>query len=256
MKSLVSLICKLFVLRAIYLGGPLFWPERLTMKLYKVGGCVRDEIMGVPAKDIDFACEAESFEAMEKFIVENGGKVYQSKPEFFTVRARLFGVDSDYVLCRKEGKYSDGRRPDNVMAGTIYDDLARRDFKMNAIAKDMDGNIIDPFGGIADINTKKISCVGDTVSKFCEDSLRLIRAIRFSITKGFTLDSNIVSALNDYIVVTGIINVSKERIREELLKCFAHDTYLTLFTLYKFPLLIDRLFNNNELWLKPTLEVK
>lgn len=228
------------------------------MKFYRVGGCVRDKLMGIKSNDTDIAVECNSFEEMTNEIKKRGGVIYLEKPEFLTARAKLNGEVMDFAMCRGESNYSDGRRPDKVIpTNNIILDLARRDFTINAIAENFESKeIIDPFGGQKDIENKLIRCVGSATDRFSEDSLRLIRAIRFSITKGFTLDNNIISALNDYIVVTGIINVSKERIREELLKCFAHDTYLTLFTLYKFPLLIDRLFDNNELWLKPTLEVK
>lgn len=226
------------------------------MKIYKVGGCIRDEIMGIVPKDIDLACEAESFEAMEQYIRDNGGKIYQSKPEFFTVRARLFGEDRDFVLCRKESKYSDGRRPDSVEVGTIYDDLARRDFTINAMAKQEGGKLIDPFGGKKDIEAKLIRCVGNTIDRFAEDSLRIIRALRFSITKGFSLHHEIVMAFRNYWVVSKIHAVSQERIREELLKCFSHSVLTTLAVLDDFPLVKNVLFQDGKLWLKPTLEEK
>ena len=128
----------------------------MTIKAYKVGGCVRDEILGIKSKDIDYAVEAESFDAMVKWVEDSGGKVYLPKPEHFTVRAKVPGLgDADYVLCRKERGYSDGRRPDHVEMGTLYDDLKRRDLTINSIAQNSEtGEYIDPFNGIQDIKDK------------------------------------------------------------------------------------------------------
>src|SRR5689334_19330699 len=98
------------------------------VKLYKVGGYVRDQVLGLKSKDIDYAVEAESYDAMKNHLIEKGAKIYLEQPQYFTIRGKLNDEDADFVLCRKEGKYSDGRRPDTVEIGTIYDDLARRDF--------------------------------------------------------------------------------------------------------------------------------
>lgn len=214
------------------------------VKLYKVGGCVRDKIMGVRAKDIDIACEAKSFDEMRDYVLSTGGKIFVEKPEYNTIRAHLNGEDADFVLCRRDGTYSDGRRPDSVEIGTIYDDLARRDFTMNAIAQDMEtGQLIDPFGGQEDIKLKRIKCVGNTYARFGEDSLRMLRAIRFGITKGMFLSWTIEEFLKSPYNAELLLNVSQERIREELNKCFAHDTGLTLQVLEVFPHVREVLFS-------------
>lgn len=223
------------------------------IKIYQVGGSVRDELLGVTSKDLDFAVEAPSFEAMKKYIEDNGGDIFQEKPEFLTIRARMPKVGpSDYVLCRKEGKYSDGRRPDSTEPGTILDDLSRRDFTMNAIAKCPDGTLYDPFGGQEDIMNRLIRCVGSTLERFTEDSLRILRAIRFSITKDFDLDDEILSILDIDCVLNKLNSVSPDRIREELHKCFAHDTIATLWFFERFQHLKYVVFN--KMWLKPTTE--
>src|SRR6187431_1537064 len=103
---------------------------------YLVGGYVRDEILGVQSKDIDFAVEAKSYDAMKEDILRRGMTIFQERPQFFAIRARhpqMGGVD--FTLCRKDGFYSDYRHPDDVRIGDIYDDLARRDFTVNAIAR-------------------------------------------------------------------------------------------------------------------------
>lgn len=147
------------------------------MKIYQVGGSVRDKFLDIKSNDIDFAVEANSYDIMYKYLEKNYIIVFENK-KFFTVKVRgKNGLYYDFVLCRKENSYSDGRHPDLVKMGTIIDDLARRDFTMNAIAIDDQGTIIDPFGGQDDIANKVIRCVGST-DRLLEDSLRLIRAIR------------------------------------------------------------------------------
>lgn len=225
------------------------------MKFYKVGGFVRDEILGLKSKDLDFAVECSSFEQMENYIASIG-EIFLSTPEYLTVRAKVpeLGI-ADYVMCRKDGSYSDGRRPDKVEPGTIYDDLARRDFTINAIAIDVEsGEYVDPHNGRFDITRKLIRCVGDANSRFSEDSLRMLRAIRFAITKGFVLNADV----NRYIIHHGeeIKNVSNDRIREELYKCFQFDTIRTLRFLESYPKLRRYIFDSTNIWLKPTMREK
>ncbi len=102
------------------------------VKIYLVGGSIRDQLLGLKSKDLDYAVEAGSYEEMRDYIKENG-KIFLETPEYLTIRAHLKnGEPADFVLCRKDGEYSDGRRPDKVTPGTLYDDLARRDFTVNA----------------------------------------------------------------------------------------------------------------------------
>lgn len=221
--------------------------ELNSVKVYLVGGAVRDEIMGVKSKDLDFAVEAPSFEVMHEWIRVRG-QIFQVKPEFQTIRARMtgFGV-VDFVLCRKEGAYRDGRHPDTVEIGTLHDDLARRDFTMNAIARlpDNKGSFIDPFNGIADIEARKIKCVGSARVRLSEDTLRILRAIRFSITKNFSLDEEILTCLQDAALVAGLDAVSADRKREEINKCLGHNTLETLKLLERFSHVRDHLFSGN-----------
>ena len=219
---------------------------------YKVGGCVRDKILGFKSKDIDYAVEAETFEAMKADILSKGGIIFVEKPEYLTIRAKSQGEAVDFVLCRKDGAYYDGRHPETVTPGTIDDDLARRDFTMNAIAERSDGSFYDPHGGIVDINKRLIKCVGEAEERFKEDSLRILRAIRFAITKGFKLDYDIISLIERWFIVTELESVSSDRIREELNKCFAADTMETLKYLQAFPYIRQVIFERDNL----SLEVK
>jgi len=224
----------------------------MTVQIYKVGGAVRDEFLGVKSKDIDFAVEAASYNAMRDYIAARG-KIFLEKPEFFTIRAKLDGLDADFVLCRKEHGYTDGRRPDLVTAGDIYDDLSRRDFTVNAIAiRVSDGVVFDPHSGVHDIARRVIRCVGRAEDRFSEDSLRMIRAVRFAITKGFMLDWPIQNSLHDRDLLSKLENVSKERVREELNRCFKHDTLATMKMFERFNKLRDVVFSDDTLWLEAT----
>lgn len=226
----------------------------MDVKLYRVGGFVRDELLGVRSKDLDFAVEAPSYEAMVEW-VRNHGEIYLESPQFWTVRAHVKGkLPADFVLCRKDGQYSDGRRPDSVSVGTLHDDLSRRDFTMNAIAVDeITGEYIDPFNGRNDLENRLIRCVGNARDRFFEDSLRLLRAIRFKITKGFSLHEDIVHCLSNKELAERLSAVSDERKREELHKCLANDTPATLALLAEFSLVSNAVFGSKKLWLMPTM---
>jgi len=230
----------------------------MKIKFYQVGGSVRDELMGLKSNDIDYAVEAPSFEHMRQAIIDRGGEIFLETPRYFTIRAKVPQLGcTDYVLCRKDGGYSDGRRPDEVCAGTLLDDLSRRDFTINAIAKGEDGEIFDPFDGQIDIQRRIIRCVGDTKERFKEDSLRLVRAFRFAMTKNFSISGDIRECLRCGYILSGLKNVSAERIREELTKCFAHDSLGTLRLFHSFPEFMELVINNeNGIWLKPTTEKK
>jgi len=227
-----------------------------VVKLFQVGGSVRDEILGVQSKDLDYSCEASSFEEMRQFILDRGGEIFLEQPQYFTIRAKINKDVSDFVLCRKESKYSDGRRPDKVEIGNIFDDLARRDFTMNAIAKLEDGSYLDVYNGISDIKNGVIKCVGSTWDRFKEDSLRGLRAMRFEITKNMTMSTEITNVLESQKYVDLLHNISQERIREELTKCFRHSTLETLRMLEDFRRVRDFIFDNDSMWLKPTMEEK
>lgn len=229
----------------------------MTVKFYKVGGCVRDIFFGRRSKDIDFAVEAPSFEAMENALKERGVEIFLSKPEFLTVRGKCPKNGAvDFVLCRKDGVYSDGRRPDSVEAGTLLDDLSRRDFTMNAMAEDEEGRLIDPLGGAQDIGNCVLRCVGKTEDRLGEDPLRMLRAIRFAIVYDLRMDLRLDRYLRSKNSGDLLRGVSVERQREELGKALEYDTLKTLDALQRFKKIRSALFESEVLWLKPTLEKK
>lgn len=184
-------------------------------------------------------------------IRDNDGKPIGA--DFLTVRGiapKNFpnhpGRALDFVLARKESDYTDGRRPDEVAPGTLEDDLARRDFTMNAIAKAADGSLIDPFNGQRDITRRVIKAVGDPFDRLTEDALRAVRALRFSVTKGFTIDKDLVFAMESAAVLNAIVdNISDERIQVELSKMFRFDTVSSLTALNRFPQLTVAMFAGN-----------
>lgn len=236
-------------------------------KIFKVGGCVRDGLLGVKTKDIDFTfvlddlnkTVEEGFKEMEQWMIDQGFTIFLSVPEMFTIRAKFpidhkfAKLDADFVMARKEVGYVEGTRRPILELGTLEDDLVRRDFTVNAMAEDEDGNLIDLFEGQIDLQRMALITPRAPKLTFEDDPLRIIRAIRFSITKGFSLNYLDYFIYNfDYEGKMGVVSI--ERIREELFKCFKHDTLRTLEVLNTIPKLRDYVFKNNILWLKPTFE--
>ena len=236
-------------------------------KIFKVGGCVRDRLLGVDTNDIDFTfvldnldrTVEEGFDIMTKWLEHKEFEIFLSTPECFTIRAKFpkehkyAGMVADFVMARKEVGYVEGTRRPILELGTLEDDLVRRDFTVYAMAEDEDGNIIDLFNGQMDLERMILITPLPPKVTFEDDPLRIIRAIRFSITKGFRLSYLDYFIYNfDYEGKMGVVSI--ERIREELLKCFKHDTLKTLTILNQNPKLRDYIFKNNILWLKPTFE--
>lgn len=229
---------------------------------YLVGGSVRDSILGVKAKDQDFVVLTNSFDAMREEILSNGGTIFIEKPEYLTIRGTLpnYGA-ADFVLPRTDGVYSDNRRPDSTeIADDLYSDSCRRDCTINAMYKNLEtGEILDFHYGRDDLSRGIIRAVGKPEDRIREDALRLLRYVRAAITKNFKLEYDLA---NCYIYGENtrlLKNVSPERIREEIYKCFKHDMHETIRLLmtdhYKY--LYREIFNERTgIWLKPTMEAK
>lgn len=239
-----------------------------NFNFFEVGGAVRDKILGVNSKDVDFSVICSSldldtsvvFELLQKHLSKNEFEIFLTTPEFFTIRAKVpknHPLNSrtnvaDFVLARKESKESDGRRPLWVKCGTLFDDLSRRDFTCNAIAIDSEGNYIDPFNGISDIENKILRFVGDPMERIQEDGLRILRAFRFSITKGMEIDKETLKILYSIESSEMVNKISIERIREELLKMFKHDTIKSISTIDHFPIHLKNSIFRKNLSLMPT----
>ncbi len=179
---------------------------------YPVGGCVRDLLMGREPGDVDICTSALPQEVMALFpsAVPTG-----LKHGTVTVPGEQCNVE--ITTFRRDGSYADARHPDAVSFGVgLVEDLSRRDFTINAMALPEYGEVIDPFGGRADLERKLIRCVGDPDRRFSEDALRMLRGVRFAAQLGFTLEGETGWAMrrNAHLVE----HVSRERIRVELEK--------------------------------------
>ena len=175
-----------------------------------VGGCVRDLLMGRPAKDWDLATTAHPEQVVPLF-----RRVIPTGIQHGTVTVMLAGVGYEVTTLRGEGAYSDGRRPDSVhFVGTIEEDLARRDFTVNAIAFDpTEGVVVDPWGGREDLAARRIRAVGEASERFGEDGLRALRAARFVATLEMDLDPATEAAIPGALPT--FARVSAERVRDE-----------------------------------------
>lgn len=205
--------------------------EEKGFESFAVGGGVRDHFLGLPPHDVDIATNAlpenvkAAFEEQGLRVIETGIKHGTVTVHFHTTYYYIegeipAGTSVEITTYRVDGEYSDGRRPENVrFTGNIEEDLARRDFTMNAIAfNPQQLTYTDPFYGIVDIKKKTIRAVGNAKERFLEDGLRPLRALRFQAQLGFKLDSEIVEAFKDAEVIETIKKVSIERVREEILK--------------------------------------
>lgn len=181
---------------------------------WPVGGCVRDALMGKEPFDYDIATNALPEETKQIFkdytVIETGLK-------HGTVTVRIDGYNVEITTLRCDGEYTDSRHPESVtFTDSPTEDLARRDFTMNAIAYSQIEGFIDPFGGISDIEHGIIRCVGDPQRRFREDALRILRALRFSSTLGFEIEESTARAMLE--LCHSIDHISRERVREELVK--------------------------------------
>ena len=142
---------------------------------YIVGGAVRDYVMGREPHDWDIATNATPDRVKDLF-----DKTVDTGIKHGTVTAMVAGEGFEITTYRTDGKYSDGRHPDSIcFRDDIKDDLGRRDFTINAMAMGINGKIVDPYGGLDDIKSGVIRCVGNPDERFSEDALRMMRAVRF-----------------------------------------------------------------------------
>ena len=245
------------------------------MKIFEVGGCVRDEILGVKSKDIDFTVVLdntdqsvdEGWDQMVSFLKKEGYQIFLETKDCFTVRAKFpvghvnEGLVADFVMARKEVGYVLGTRKPILELGTLYDDLIRRDFTVNALAKDMDGNIIDHFDGVEHLKKGLLVTPLNPMKTMMDDPLRILRALRFSLTKDLEVHTDIMESMKQPDILDKLKKtVSQERIREEITKMMMCDTIKTIKLLVD----IDRdyikgfldIVFKDTMWLKPTTEKK
>ncbi|MCR5786821.1 MAG: CCA tRNA nucleotidyltransferase, partial [Acholeplasmatales bacterium] len=180
---------------------------------YFVGGFVRDYIMGIDNNDIDITTNATKDDLQKIF-----DKVIPTGEKFEGVTIIYNDYKFEVTTFRTDLFYGDHRHPDVRIAKTLEEDLARRDFTINALACDEAFNIIDKYDGRKDIENKIIRAVGDSSKRFVEDALRIMRAFYFSAKLNFDIDSITLKGIDEASIY--LENVSGERIYRELLKMF------------------------------------
>ena len=192
-----------YVLRALRAAGH---------EAYVVGGCVRDSLLGRVPVDWDVTTSALPEETKAVF---SGAPVIETGIRHGTVTVLVDGEPVEITTYRVDGPYSDGRRPDSVaFTRSLREDLARRDFTVNAMAWSPETGLADPFGGADDLRGGVIRSVGDPARRFQEDALRILRALRFSAALGFSVEVKTAGALRAGRALLG--KVSAERITAEL----------------------------------------
>ncbi|GHU45946.1 polynucleotide adenylyltransferase [Clostridia bacterium] len=211
----------------IQVGGKL---REQGYKPYLVGGCVRDLLLGKLPHDFDIAADAPPDAVLAMF---GGYTLVTAGIKHGTVTVMIPDGDSkvpvEITTFRVDGEYSDCRRPDAVTFSTsVEDDLARRDFTINAMAVSVNENfsdsadepdIIDPYGGRTDLQNKIVRAVGDPHVRFTEDALRILRGLRFAAVLGFEIEQNTAGAM--LTLCDNIRKLSGERVAGEILRMFA-----------------------------------
>lgn len=190
---------------------------------YIVGGFVRDKLLKIDSLDIDICTSAkpEDIKKIFPFAKDKSLFCFSFKENNYNVEITSF---------RKESNYN-GRRPLQLEYGTLYDDLERRDFTINTLLLDENDNIIDYLNGKQDLEQKVIRVVGNSNQKIKDDTLRILRAIRFATTLNFTLDSDLEVAIEKYS--QNLKNLSIYRIRSELDKIIINENFKYGLSLFK-----------------------
>ena len=184
---------------------------------YAVGGCVRDSLLGRTAHDWDLCTSALPQQVMELFGTE---QCIPTGLQHGTVTIKYGGQLYETTTFRTEGSYTDGRHPDAVQfVPDVREDLARRDFTINAMAYNAAEGLVDPFGGQKDLQNGLLRAVGEPQQRFTEDALRILRLYRFAARFGFTLDAATARAARQ--LAPHLDCISAERIQEELAKLLA-----------------------------------
>ena len=188
--------------------------HRAGYAAYVVGGCVRDSLLGLTPHDWDLCTSALPQQGMELFGEE---KCIPTGLQHGTVTVKQGGGLYEITTFRTEGAYTDGRHPDEVhFVPDVREDLARRDFTINAMAYNEKEGLIDPFGGQADLQSGILRAVGVPHQRFTEDALRILRLYRFAARFGFSIDPPTAQAAQELCAHLDCVSV--ERIEEELTK--------------------------------------
>ncbi len=201
------------------------WPQQLQaavpvlerinqagFEVYFVGGCVRDTLLRRPLHDVDLATSAYPQEIKQIF-----PQTIDTGIEHGTVTVIYQKKAYEITTFRTESGYQDYRRPDKVeFVRSLKEDLKRRDFTINALAMNAQGEIIDLFAGIADLQQRQIQAVGVAADRFHEDALRMLRAVRFQAQLNFTIEKQTLAGIKTNAAL--LSHIATERIREEFIK--------------------------------------
>lgn len=210
------------ILNALHCGG---------YSAYVVGGCVRDYFLGIRNSDTDIATSALP-QQTEKILTAQNIKVVGTGLKHGTVTAVMDKTPFEITTFRADGEYKDSRHPQHVsFVSDIKEDLKRRDFTVNAMAYNDETGIIDLFGGREDIENKRIRAVGNADTRFKEDALRIMRALRFSSVFGFEIEKETKQAVFENMCL--LKNISAERIFSELLKLLCGKNVLPVLSEYR-----------------------
>ena len=180
---------------------------------WAVGGCVRDTLRGAVPSDWDVTTDARPERVMALF----GERAIPTGLKHGTVTVRTGETHVEVTTFRRDGTYSDHRRPDAVQfSSSLEEDLARRDLTVNAMAMDLRGHICDPFGGQEDLSRRVLRCVGDPLRRLDEDALRIMRTLRFAAVLGFAIEPDTSAALHRRAPL--LADIAAERILVEMNK--------------------------------------
>lgn len=235
---------------------------RWENKLYLAGGAVRDEILGLEVKDLDFVVDGNPSSGMDaatdlaKILgVYKEGSNPVLFPTYGTAKLTIDvddeKIDLEFVAPRKE-KYTEGSRKPEVFPGTLKDDALRRDFTVNSLFKNLTTGEIKDFSGkgLSDLENKVLNTTGDPDWIFSEDPLRILRAIRFALKYDFTLPIHVIRAIKR--AAPSLKNISKERITDELGKILVLSTPSKAIRLFKITGILDEILPE----LKPLINLK
>jgi poly(A) polymerase len=204
-------------------GAQAPWTEALAVaatltqhgfEAWCVGGCVRDLLLGRAVQDVDIASDAVP-EAIERLFPRT---VAVGKSFGVMVVVAPSGAQVEVATFRHDGRYLDGRHPEQVRFGTAIEDVARRDFTINALLLDpLSGRVVDHVGGLADLQARRLRCVGEPRQRLAEDRLRVLRALRFAAVLDFAIEPQTAAALAE----TALAGLSAERVMQEWFKALA-----------------------------------
>lgn len=207
---------------------------------YKVGGCVRDKILGIESTDIDYVVVSDmSLSNLEAELTEIGYKIFVTIPERNTIRCKMTGSKQIF---------------DFILTNDLKDDVLRRDFTMNCLLEDEHGKVIDLVGGLQDIESKLIKCPISPNITISNDPIRIFRAFRFAIKFNFRIDLELWNAIRTF-AVEEFENIRIDKMVEEMQKMFRLDTMKSIDYFHRLKHLNEPLYEYifKRVWLRANL---